>query len=181
MTESSRGLWSKLGGVGLVVLAMAGAARFSIELPLTPVPQTGQTLVVLAAGIFLGARWGSIAMMTYLGLGVLGLPIFAAGSSGWERVTGPTGGFLIGFVAAAAMAGWWTGRGWGRPVGRSFLGMALAHAGILLLGWVWLAVWIGSIPAYEAGVEPFLLGGLVKSWVAGLLAARVGDPAGRRS
>lgn len=170
---SRRARPSVWGGVLGVLLAVAGtalAARLELPLPGTPVPQSAQTLAVLTAGILLGPLRGGLAMACYLLAGGIGLPVFAGGGSGVEHVVGPTGGYLLGFVVAAVLAGWWVDRGLGRPVWRAVLGMMLSHASILLLGWCWLALGLGLGAAFRAGVTPFLVGALVKSVLAGGLA-----------
>jgi biotin transport system substrate-specific component len=76
-------------------------ALWEIPLPFTPVPITGQTFAILLAGATLGLRAGAASQLLYLAMGIVGVPFFAGGSSGWEVVTGPTVGYLVGFVAAA--------------------------------------------------------------------------------
>ncbi|UCG41646.1 MAG: biotin transporter BioY, partial [Acidimicrobiia bacterium] len=78
-------------------------ALWEIPLPFTPVPITGQTFAILLAGATLGLRAGAASQLLYLAMGIVGVPFFAGGSSGWEVVTGPTVGYLVGFVAAAAV------------------------------------------------------------------------------
>ncbi len=166
--SSAKRLPWQLGGVAATVLATATAARLSVELPLTTVPQTAQTLAVLGAGILLGSRWGAASMASYLVLGVVGLPVFAGGASGLDRLVGSTGGFLVGFVVGAAIAGWWVESGRAGSLAMACLGMALAHLAILGCGWLWLAASIGPMRAWLSGVVPFLLGAVVKALVAGL-------------
>lgn len=163
----------ELASILIAVAAIAGGARLSLDLPGTDVPQTAQTLAVVATGILLGWRRGALATGVYLMLGVLGLPVFAGGTGGLGRLVGPTGGFLVGFIGAATIAGWWTERGWGRSFGFASVGMALAQIEILTLGWLWLAVSIGPERAFSGGVQPFLVGGLVKTVLAAGIATWV--------
>src|ERR687897_3668599 len=81
-----------LGGAGFVALA----AQVSIDLPFTPVPITGQTFAVLLVGASLGALLGLASLGLYLFVGALGAPIYADGRHGWDVLTGPTGGYIIG-------------------------------------------------------------------------------------
>jgi biotin transport system substrate-specific component len=157
-----------LGWLALAVLATATASRLSVDLPLTPVPQTAQTLAVLAAGIVLGSRWGAIAMLIYVVLGAVGLPVFAGGAAGLDRMTGPTSGFLLGFIPGAAIAGWWVESGRSDSLGGACLGMVIAHVAILFPGWLWLATSVGPVSAWLGGVAPFLLGAAGKSVLAGV-------------
>jgi len=86
--------------------AMAASANVFIYIPITPVPITLQTLTVLLSGIFLGSRFALISQVEYLMLGIMGLPVFAGFKSGPAALVGPTGGYLIGFVFAAYIAGY---------------------------------------------------------------------------
>jgi biotin transport system substrate-specific component len=162
--------WKRLIGVAVAVSATALAARWSFELPLTPVPQTAQTLAVLITGVALGPRWGALAMALYVLLGAIGLPVFAGGESGFAHLVGPTGGFLLGFLLGAALAGWWVEAGGARTFPGAAAGMLLAHAAILLTGWAWLAVSLGASDAWLKGVAPFVGGAVVKSLLAGFVA-----------
>ena len=103
--------------IGLVIgfaLLTAAAAQVRISLPFTPVPITGQTFAVLLAGASLGSMAGGASQLLYVALGAVGLPFYADGTSGWEVVQGATGGYLIGFLAAAVLVGWLADRGFGR-------------------------------------------------------------------
>ena len=114
-------------------LFIALLAQVSIPL-LGGVPLTLQTLAVLLTGMALGSRLGAMAVGAYLLEGSLGLPFFAGGASGLGQVLGPTGGYLIGFVLAAFVAGWLAERGWSRSFGLTLVGMLLANLVIYALG-----------------------------------------------
>jgi len=86
--------------------AAATALSARLEIPHDPVPFTLQTMVVLLAGAFLGARNGAVSQLLYLGAGILGAPEFAGGAFGAARLVGPTGGYLIAFPLAAAAIGY---------------------------------------------------------------------------
>ncbi|MBU2166402.1 MAG: biotin transporter BioY [Alphaproteobacteria bacterium] len=159
-----------LAFVGLIALG----ARVDVAVPGSPVPQSLQTLAVLAAGLALGPRWGLAAGLLYLAAGALGLPVFAGGASGLPALTGPTAGYLVGFPLAALLVG-----AGGRslspgPVWRTILfifALALAgHLAILALGWAGLGLRIGASEALSAGVTPFLWGMAVKSAALALIA-----------
>ena len=107
-------------------------------------------------------------MLSYVGLGAVGLPVFAGGAAGVGRIVGPTGGFLLGFLLGAAIAGWWVESGRAGSLGGACLGMAIAHAAILIPGWLWLATSVGPVAAWLGGVSPFLLGAAGKSALAGV-------------
>lgn len=149
-------------GAGLVAVA----AQFVIRLPWTPTPITGQTFAVLLVGTLLGASRGAGAMLVYLLEGASGLPVFAGGGAGVAHLLGPTGGYLIGFVFAAAVAGALAERGWDRRVTLTILSMSIATAVIFLCGAAWLAFFVGIDQVWTMGVGPFLPGAALKIGLA---------------
>lgn len=155
-------------------LVVAALAQISIPLPFTPVPITGQTLGVLLVGASLGAVRGGLSLALYLLQGALGAPFFADGGSGLEvlKASSATGGYLWGFVAAAAVSGWLAERRWDRRIGSAIGAMFLGQLVIYLFGVPWLAAALGK-PAEEAmslGLYPFIVGDVVKLLLAaGLL------------
>ena len=151
-------------------LVVALFAQISIPLWFTPVPITGQTLAVLLVGASLGSRRGGLALVLYLLEGGAGLPFFAAGSSGWAVVSGPTGGYLIGFVLAAYAVGWLAERGWDRGFLRAAPAMLVGNLAIYALGLPWLARFVGASDVFAKGLQPFIPGDLIKLAIAaGLL------------
>lgn len=84
----------------------AAVSFFKIPLPFTPVPVTLQTLMVLLSGAMLGSSYGALAMIVYLILGIIGLPVFSGGTSGFGVIAGPTGGYLLSYPFAAFVIGW---------------------------------------------------------------------------
>lgn len=158
--------------VGDAALVVAGAALTAglaqLAVPLWPVPVTGQTLGVLLVGGTLGALRGTLAMVLYAVVGVLGLPVFSDAASGLGVLAGPTGGYIVGFVFAAAL----TGTLAERKVDRRFLGgMAAYLAGstiVFAVGLPWLAFSLGLTleQTLQAGLYPFILGGVVKAAIA---------------
>ncbi len=153
-------------------LLIALAAQVAIPLPFTPVPVTGQTLAVLLIGALLGSRRGAMSVGLYLAEGALGLPVFAGGASGPARFLGPTGGYLLGFVAAAGVVGYLCERGWDRRVSTAALAMLIGNGVIYLFGLPWLAGFVGIEKVLMAGLWPFIPGDLLKvALAAGLLPA----------
>ena len=154
-----------LGGSVFVALM----ARVSVYLPVSPVPITGQTFAVLLVGALLGPRRGAAAMVAYLCEGAAGLPVFAGGA-GLAYMLGPTGGYLAGFVAAAWVVGWLAQRGWDRRFWSTVLAFSAGTAVIFIAGFTWLACIVGPGAAWLLGVEPFVIGAVVKILsAAGLL------------
>jgi biotin transport system substrate-specific component len=132
---------------GAALTAVAAQLRFTM--PWSPVPYTGQTAAVLLVGVGLGWRLGALSMLLYLAVGLMGAPVFTGGGHGIEHLLGATGGYLIGFVAAAALVGRLAERGWDRTPGRVVALMLLGNAVIYLLGVTVLAA-VLEMPAGEA-------------------------------
>lgn len=148
------------------------SAQAEIRLPVTPVPVTLQPLAVFLAGAMLGSRRGALAMLAYLLEGALGLPFFAGGAAGLAHLAGPTGGYLLGFVPAAFVIGWFAERGWDRDVLRTLVAMAAGSVLLFACGLTQLATFVGRDRVLEAGLYPFVIGDLIKMAVAaGLLPA----------
>lgn len=162
------------------VLLVALLAQVKIPLGFTPVPITGQTFAVLLVGAMLGGWRGGAALALYALAGA-GLPFFAGGASGWFWDL-PTGGYIVGFIPAAALVGWLCQRGWNR---RPWLlaAMLLANAviyvpGLLQLAWFLnadanLAASWACADVWQCGLLPFIPGDLVK-----LIAVSLAVPAG---
>jgi biotin transport system substrate-specific component len=146
-----------LGGSLLVALV----AQISIRLPFSPIPITGQTLAVLLTGALLGSRRGALSLFTYLILGLVGLPVLASGASGLAYVLGPTGGYLVGFIAAAYVTGRLAERGWDRHVVSTSLAMLIGNAAIYGFGLSWLSIFAGA-QTVALGLLPFMLGDVIK-------------------
>lgn len=156
----------------VVGFALLTALMAQIEIPLwfTPVPITGQTFAVLLSGAALGWRAGAAAQSLYVGLGAVGLPFYSGGDGGWEVATGATGGYLLGFVVAAAFVGYLAERRQDRSVVTAVPAFLAATAVIYLFGVAWLAnvLDVGAVEAMELGMVPFVIGDLVKIALVGL-------------
>lgn len=155
---------------------VAGLAQLELKLPFTPVPVTGQTLGVLLVGASLGAGLGAVSMALYLAQGALGLPFFSGGEAGVSFLTlgSVTGGYLWGFVLAAAAVGWLSRRGWDRSIRSAIGAMFLGEVVLYLVGIPWLmqAIDVPLGRALELGLAPFVVGDTLKLLVAaGLLPA----------
>jgi biotin transport system substrate-specific component len=151
-------------------LFVALLAQLSIKLPFTPVPVTGQTLAVLLVGGSLGAVRGASSLILYLMWIAMGLPFGAEGLGGMEllRLTSATGGYLFGFVIAAAVVGWLAEKGWDRNPFSATAAFVIGEIIIFGLGVTWLAQAFGMTPgaALDAGFYPFVLGDILKVLLA---------------
>ncbi len=151
-------------------LVMAALAQISIKLPFTPVPVTGQTLGVLLVAGSLGAVLGGASMLLYLAEGALGLPFFAEGESGIDRLGFATAsaGYLWGFVIAAVLIGYLAQKRWDRGVGSAIGAFLLGEIVIFTIGVGWLAqaIDVSVLKAMELGLYPFVVGDILKILLA---------------
>ena len=161
-----------------ITMVVAGTALTAlaaqVTIPLYPVPLTGQTFAVLLVGTVLGFSRGALSMALYVLLGAAGLPIFQDGASGFAF--GPTLGYLIGFVGAAALTGFMAERGWDKKWYQVALAFIAGSAVIYGFGLAWLSIFLGAVGApndivstMSAGLFPFLIGDAVKALAAAAL------------
>ncbi len=148
---------------------IALCAQMNIDLPFSPVPITGQTFAVLVVGLLLGSTRGLAAVAAYFLEGAAGLPVFAGGAAGAIHFAGPTGGYLIGFLPAAALMGYLAERRWDRSIFLTVLAMIMGSAVIQLLGLAWLSNFVPNAQLFALGLLPFLAGDAVKIAAAAIL------------
>ncbi len=172
---------------GSVFVAIAA----QIAIPWTPVPLTLQTLAVLLVGLSLGSRLGAAALTLYALEGAAGLPVFANGGAGLAYMAGPTGGFIIGFILMAWIAGLSADFGYRRILPVAFFSF-LAAIALYIPGLAWPyaiasafgveAGWAGtSIAKLWAGwMQPFLLGDTLKAVLAAMIVTGAWDAIARR-
>jgi biotin transport system substrate-specific component len=157
----------------VVIASLLLAISAKISIPFYPVPMTMQTLVVVGIGLALGPVRGVTAILLYLFEGAVGLPVFAGAASkgiGFGYLLGPTGGYLVGFLLAAALAGWLAKRGWDRSPVTAMAAALLSGAIIYAPGLLWLSMVIGfDKPVLQFGLYPFILGDIVKAILAALI------------
>ena len=148
----------------LAILFISLFAQLSIDLPVgqTMLPITGQTFAVLVVGYVLGAVWGTLAVLLYVLLGLLGLPIFADAKSGFEVLTGGSGGYLIGFIVGAWVVGYYKSAFQSASLLSALWLMTLGTAVILLFGVGRLMQLYGVEKGLDYGFYPFWPGAIVK-------------------
>ncbi len=155
-----------------LALVLGGSLLLGISaqvvIPLPMVPLTGQTFAVLLLGALLGSRLGACTVLAYLAEGAAGLPVFSEARGGAAMLAGPTGGYLVGFLFAAALVGFLAERGWDRRVLSTVAAMLLGNVVLYGTGLAWLTCLAGMRTALAIGLYPFLLGEVVK---VGLAAA----------
>jgi biotin transport system substrate-specific component len=147
--------WSQT--LWIVVFAAATAVSARVDIPHQPVPYTLQSMMVLLAGAFLGARNGALSQCMYLLVGALGAPVFALGGFGLTRLLGPTGGYLLAFPLAAAVVGLVIGQR--RSLPWTFLAMILGSLVIFLGGTLQLRTVV-----FTNWTDAFTSGFLIFSW-----------------
>ncbi len=184
-------LWpsdSRSGAWRIPVLVLAGVALLTIsaklQIPFYPVPMTMQTFVVLVIGMAYGPRLGAATVAFYLASGASGLPVFAGTPEkgiGIAYMMGTTGGYLLGFVIAAALCGWLALRGWDRTPLTTAFAMLAGNAVIYIPGLLWLGAVVGwDKPVLQWGLTPFLLGDLFKLLLAACVLPLAWKMVGRR-
>ena len=152
------------------IIMTALGAYIRIPLPFTPVPITLQTLFVLLSGAFLGKRFGLFAQASYVGLGVLGVPIFQGYGYGLLHILGPTGGYLVGFMASAFLIGTLLKKK-EQSLLFTVLVMTMGTLVIYIFGISWIAISLktGLLKALTFGFFPFLPGAIFKLLTASLI------------
>ena len=181
-TESKNGT-KKLTTYQLTLTAVMAAVicvlgPISMAIPISPVPISLASMAVYLAVTVLGMKLGTLSCLIYLLLGLVGLPVFSGGSAGAAKLFGPTGGYLVGYLFLALIAGAFVGRytenKW-KSIAFAALGMVLGTMVLYALGTAWLAYSAGMDfqAALWAGVIPFIPGDLVKMVIAVRLGSAV--------
>ncbi len=152
-----------------IFLAIAGTLILTLsaktKVVLGPVDMSLQTLAVFLIAVAFGSRLAVATLLLYMAQGALGLPVFQGTPEkgiGLAYMLGSTGGYLAGFVVAAAIVGWAADRGWDRNPFKLFAAILAAEMVIMAMGFGWLAGLIGAEKAWQFGVVPFVLPDLIK-------------------
>ncbi len=169
-TTLADNLWKNQSLIRHIFLALAGSAILTLSakftVPMLPVPLSMQTFAVLVIGMVYGWKLGGATVLLYLLEGAVNLPVFAGTPEkgiGIAYMTGPTGGYLFGFLIAAMVCGWLAERGWDRKVMTTLLAMLIGNAIIYLFGIGWLGTVLGwDKPILSYGLYPFLIGDGIK-------------------
>ncbi len=163
-----------------VLLAIAGTLILTVsakaKVVIGPVDLSLQTLAVMLIGAAFGLRLGVATVLLYLAEGAMGYPVFQSTPEkgiGIAYMLGSTGGYLIGFVALAAIAGWAADRGWSQNPFKMFSALLVGEIVMLVLGFAWLAHLIGADKAWTFGVAPFIIPDLIKVALASALVPAV--------
>jgi len=169
----------RAAGVATFVILTAVSAKVKIPLPFTPVPITLQVFFVLLSGSVLGSNLGALSQGIYVFLGLIGLPIWTGEGSGWQYLFGSTGGYLVGFIAAAYVVGMLTTKKDLNITNSlfSFIGYGTGVILIYALGCLWLAIWANLFSGLswnvttilKKGALPFIAVDTLKAFAAVLV------------
>lgn len=157
----------KLTMTALMAAILCVIAPIAIPVPFGTVPISLATFAAYLSGGVLGEKLGSVSVLIYILLGMVGVPVFAGWSAGASIVLGPTGGYLFGYIIIAYCTGIFSRKLKGN-VKRLILGMIIGTLGCYLLGTVWLGLQLHMSvgAALLAGVIPFIPGDIIKMIVA---------------
>lgn len=156
--------------VGSVFLLAISA---HLIIPLQPVPLTFQSATVIFVGMALGARLGTYSLLAYLAAGLCGLPVFADTINETHIFFGPTSGYLLSFIPAAALSGYLAEKGWAKNVITSFLAATLSASVIFTCGVSVLSLFVGWHDAIALGLLPFIIAEPLKLLAAGFVVPRL--------
>ena len=162
---------------------LAAMAQIAFPIPGSPVPFSGQTLGVLLLGTAYGAGLGFSTIAFYLLMGMAGAPIFSSGTSGIERIVGPTGGYLVGMLISSLVLGALAGRRWDQKIKTVIPTMIIGNSIIFAVGLLWLNHYTGQSWSwtFEKGFTPFVLGEILKIAIASTALPAVWKFASKRS
>ncbi|MGH7890198.1 MAG: biotin transporter BioY [Thermodesulfobacteriota bacterium] len=155
-----------------LVMAICGSflialfAPVAIPLPFTPVPIGLQAQVCLFLGVVFGSRIGALSVFAFILQGAMGLPVFAMGHAGIGILLGPRGGYLIGYLIAAWVAGYLVERSGSKSLRQATLAMAVGNLVIYVCGLSQLSLFVGIEKVFLLGMFPFLIGDLFKLFIA---------------
>lgn len=159
-----------------IVLAFGGTLLLTLsaktKVVLGPVDMSLQTLAIFLIAATFGMRLGVATLLLYLAEGAMGWPVFQGTPEkgvGIAYMMGTTGGYLAGFVVAAAIVGWAADRGLDRSIVKFLGALLVAEFAIMLLGFAWLATIIGAEKSWQFGVLPFIVPDLIKVGIAAAL------------
>ncbi|CAB4838242.1 MAG: hypothetical protein F2766_01840 [Actinobacteria bacterium] len=163
---------SAISNIALIsggVLLLAASAQIAIPVPGSPVPVTGQTLGVLLIGTSYGSGIGLATFAIYLLAGIAGAPVFAGASFGIEKITGATGGYLIGMLITTYVLGLLANRRFDQKFLTALPSMLLGNLIIFSCGIIWLHHFTGKDWTWtiNAGLTPFIVGEILKIAIAG--------------
>ncbi|QLB42242.1 MULTISPECIES: biotin transporter BioY [Mannheimia] len=164
--NSTTAFWLKTF-IGATLLAIFA----QISVPMYPVPITGQTLALTVVGFAMGRKAATAAVLLYLFEGAIGLPVFAGGASGFHHFFGPTGGYLLGYIPTAYFLGYYSDKGVLNSFWKSLFVALIASVITFAFGLAQLSFFVPEGTVLQAGLYPFILGGVIKALLASVLVS----------
>lgn len=152
--------------LALFILILGSQISFDLT---SQIPFTAQSLIVLGIAMILGSLKSFIVILTYLILGILNFPVFANGAAGIHHFSEPSGGYLIGFLAAALVVGYLKSKSWDKNILLSIFTFIIGHILILFFGFMGIVLLKDVHIAWQFGVKPFILAAILKSIIGGLI------------
>lgn len=172
--QKSRAILFDLVTITLCSFLLGLVSQFKFPLWFTPVPITLQLLTVLMIGALLGSKRAGASLALYLFEGVVGLPVFSGGGFGILHLFGPTGGYLVGFLLAAPLIGYYLEQRKGKVgIFSATLACSAATTLVFLTGALWLSYFVGGSQAIAIGVIPFLAGSALQVLSGGALISAI--------
>lgn len=149
--------------IGLLSALLCVLAPISAPVPFSPVPISLATLAIYFCAIIGGAKRGTVSVIVYLLIGSIGVPVFAGWTAGFQKIAGPTGGYLLGYLFMAAIAGYFVDQ-FEEKIPLCLLGILAGTAVCYLFGTIWLAKLMGLSfgKAFLVGIVPYLPGDAIK-------------------
>ena len=144
------------------------ALMSQLTIPLPYVPITGQTLAVMLIGLAYGRKLGTSTLLSYITAGSVGLPVFANFKSGLPFLF-PSGGYVIGFLFAAMICGYFADKGWTKSYVKLIPVLVLAHFVLYFFGLIQLAIFLPGKDILAIGLIPFIIGDIIKIVLMNLL------------
>lgn len=174
MNSSSKLKTQTLVMIGLITAVTSILAPIAIPLPFSPVPISFTNLILMISVYILGWKFATISYILYLLIGLVGLPVFSGFTGGLGKLAGPTGGYLIGFIALTLIAGWFVETFPNQKI-LSITGMIIGMVIPYLLGTIWLCMQL-NVSLWKGlaiGVFPYLLGDGIKIIIAVIIGPTI--------
>ncbi len=173
--QKPHSLTARLTISAIFTALIAILAQLAAPLPFSPVPVTGQTIGIILVALLLDKRTAAISVLAYLLLGAAGAPVFSMARGGLYMITGPTGGYLWGFLPAVYLASMVSSSSPGYSIRKAVVAAIAAMATIYFCGSLQLALIMGYTPlqTFLVGVVPFLAADLIKAGIAVFLGLQI--------
>lgn len=160
--------------IALMAAILCVVAPIIIPLPFSPIPLSLATFIIYLLSVVIGAKKAVIAVIIYIIIGAVGVPVFSGYGAGLQKIVGPTGGYMLGYIACALASGYFADK-FESKIYMYAIGMVLGTAICYTLGTLWMSYSTGMkfVEALFAGVIPFLIGDVIKIVVATIVGYKI--------